>query len=135
MPDIRINREVAEKEIVGTWRLDPGSTALASNDFGGDYVPDASQPNTIVFNPDGTCRYRSVSQMPTRHIDESGEWSIVPTSDKPERYEIKMTLKMEGGGTSGFDIGIRERSGELVLWQFWGDPDSWHFLEYRRSDP
>jgi len=133
-PDIRIKRKVAEREIVGTWHLDPKSSALVLDHDGDDYLMDASKPHVIVFDEDGTCRYSSVMQMPTRYVDSIGDWSIVPTSNDPRGSKVDIRLKTDGGGTHMFSLDIKEESGELILWEFWSDPDLWNFLEYKRKD-
>lgn len=132
MPDIRIKHKVAETEVVGTWHLDPKSSALAEDHDGDDYVMDATKPHTIVFSADGTCHYRSVLQMPTRYIDAVGQWKTSSPSDKPEGSEVQIELNMPDGGTQMISLDIREDSGELILWTFWSDPDLWNFIEYKQ---
>ena len=132
IPDIRIKRKVAESEIIGTWQLDPKSSALVVDNDGNDYVIDSSKPHTMVFRSDGTCQYRSVLQMPTRYVDAIGEWSIGTDSDNPKGCKINMKLKSDGG-TYMFSLDLKEESGELVIWEFWSDPDLWNFLEYKRK--
>lgn len=133
-PDIRIQRTVTESEIVGVWELDPQSSALAADHDGDDYDVDPSQQHLIEFRADGTWRYRSVLQMPTRHIDAAGSWSMVAPSDAPRGSRIEIGLQMDDGGTYLFSLDIREESGELVLREFWDDPDPWIFLDYQRKD-
>ena len=132
MPDIRIKRKVADREIVGIWHLDPASSALAADYDGDDYRMDPEKPHTIVFRSDGTCRYRSVMQMPTRFVDAEGEWSIVPTADDSKGCMVEMRLKLDDGETK-CALDFREKSGALVLWEFWSDPDLWNLLEYKRD--
>lgn len=134
LPDTRIKRQVAESEIIGTWELDPASSALAVDHDGDDYLMEPGQAHTIVFNADGTCHYRSVMQMPTRHVDAAGTWCITPTDDDPRGCHVDLELRIDGEGTSSFSLDLREESGELILWEFWGDPDLWNFLEYRKAE-
>ena len=82
---------------------------------------DPSKPHEIIFRPDGTCRYRSVLQLPTRYIDAEGKWSIEPTSDDPKGSEIQLAI--DSGGTIMFTLDAKEESGRLVLWEFWSDPN------------
>lgn len=133
LPDIRIKRKVATSELVGTWVLDPKSSAMAKDHDGDTYVPATGQPHTIVFNADGTCHYRSVLQMPTRYVDASGDWSIVTPTDNPKGCEVKIILNSASTGTTQFSLDLKEESGHLILWQFWSDPDLWNFLEYKRT--
>lgn len=132
LPDIRIKRLVDPSEIVGTWELDPGSSALAADNSIDRYVADPTKPHEITFKEDGTCQYRSVFQMPTRFVEASGEWELGSTEGDPRGSEIDLSLQIEGEGTHSFSLDLREEAGELILWEFWGDPDSWRFLEYRR---
>jgi hypothetical protein len=131
-PDIRIKRLITAGEVVGTWQLDPKSSALVADGDNEDYNMDSSKPHEIIFRSDGTCRYRSVLQMPTRYVDAEGKWSIVPTSDDPKGSEIELAI--DSGGTYMFSLDAKEESGRLVLWEFWSDPDLWNFLEYKRKD-
>jgi hypothetical protein len=131
-PDIRLKRLITAGEVVGTWQLDPKSSALEVDGDNQDYIMDPSKPHEIIFRPDGTCRYRSVLQLTTGYVDAEGKWSIVPTSDDPKGSEIKLAIDF--GGTNMFSLDVKEESGKLVLWEFWSDPDLWDFLEYKRID-
>lgn len=132
LPDIRIKRRITPEEVVGTWLLDPKSSALQTDGDHEDCLIDSSLPHEVVFRPDGTCRYRSLLQMPTRYVDCEGTWSIVPSSDDPRGSEIKLVI--ESGGGLQFSLDAKEESGQLILWEFWSDPDLWSFLEYRRRE-
>lgn len=134
LPDTRLKRQVAESEVVGTWELDPASSALALDHDGDDYAMEPGKPHTIVFNADGTCRYRSVLQMPTRHVDATGTWRITPTPDDPSGCTVDLELKTEDGATTSFSLDFREEHDELIIWEYWSDPDLWNFLDYRRAD-
>lgn len=133
MPDIRIKRKVAASEVLGTWSLDPKSSALAAGNSLDRCEADPTKPHTITFSADGTCRYRSVLQMPARYLDAYGEWEITPTADDPKGSEVDVSLEIDGDGTYMLSLDLREESGELIFWEFWGDPDSWRFLEYKRK--
>lgn len=132
-PDIRIKRQVDKNEIIGTWQLDAKSSALAMDHDGDSYEMNTANPHEIRFNPDGTCRYRSVLQMPTRFIDAIGNWSIEPTHDDVRGCMIAIQLRTDEGETHTFNLDIKEEAGALVIWEFWSDPDLWNFLEYRRN--
>jgi hypothetical protein len=92
LPDIRIKRKVAPSELVGTWVLDPKSSAMAEDHDGDNYLPEAGLPHTITINEDGTCRYRSVLQMPTRYVDSQGKWTITTSPDNPKGSELEIRL-------------------------------------------
>lgn len=132
MPDIRIKRKVTESEILGTWELDPKSSAFASDTID-RYERASAKAYTIRFNSDGSCHYQSVSQFPTRYVNAHGKWKISPDTENPKGCLIDIELKTDGGGTHIFTLDLKEHSGELILWEFWGDPDSWRFLEYKRK--
>lgn len=133
MPDFRIKRKVAANEIIGTWELDPKSSAFATDNDIDRHKADPTKVHAITFVAGGTCQFRSVLQMPTRYVDALGEWEISPTDDDPKGSQIDISLKIEGDARHTFSMGLKEISGELILWQFWGDPDSWKFVEYRRQ--
>jgi hypothetical protein len=71
--------------------------------------------------------------MPARYVDASGEWKIVTPADNPKGCQVKMILNGGGTGTIEFSLDLKEESGQLVLWEFWSDPDLWNFLEYKRT--
>ena len=134
MPDIRVKRKVAESEIQGVWVLDPKSSALASDNSIDRYEDASAKVHKITFNPDGTCHYQSVLQMPTRYVDAHGTWKIGSDADNPKGSVIDILLKTDSDGTYMFSLDLKEESGVLILWEFWGDPDSWRFLEYKRKE-
>jgi len=133
IPEKRIKRIVGEHEIVGIWELDPSSSALAEDHDGDNYAIDSSKPHSIVLNADGTCRYRSVLQMPTRYIDATGIWAIEFQADDPKGSEVRIELNTITGGTQMITMEIKEESGDLILWNFWSDPDLWNLLEYNKK--
>jgi hypothetical protein len=133
MPDIRIKRKVTESEIQGMWILDLKSSALASDNSIDRYEDASAKVHKITFNADGTCHYQSVLQMPTRYVDAHGTWEIGSDPDNPRGSVIDIRLKSDAEGTYMFSLDLKEDSGELILWEFWGDPDSWRFLEYNRK--
>lgn len=133
MPDIRIKRKVDFSEVVGTWVLDPKSTAIAEDYDGDNFVPHPTKPHTITFNSDGTCHYRSVLQMPTRYVDTTGKWSITTDTKNPKVSKIQIELSEPTGKEYSFSLDFREESGHLIIWEFWNDPDLWNFLDYKRQ--
>jgi hypothetical protein len=131
-PDRHLRRRVSENEVVGTWRLLPSSLDTVQKDAG--YRPaEASRPHDIVFRADGTCHFRSIDEAPptrTEYFDTEGTWKLVhypPFSDgKPNEVQITVDIR-------GINFNLAEVKHRLHLWQFWGDPDEWLFLEYEKT--
>ena len=62
-------------------------------------------------------------------------WVLV--HDKPGLFdgrkanELRMTLDL-AGKTLSTHLNIARENNELILWDYFSDPDLWQFLEYKR---
>jgi hypothetical protein len=135
MPDRNISDALPSTQIVGTWVLTGKSLELLKRDG----YADSGKPHQIVFHADGRCDYSSVEFGPPKssHETRAGTWMLlqnVPESGGTKANEVSMTFK-EPGITRGEALNIARENGALILWKFYGDPDSWEFIEYRREQP
>lgn len=126
-----LDREVEAAELVGTWYM--RSSSMDSLRFAGATGEIDPDSNFFVLDSDGTCLFNSIPL--TRSNIES---ALVETSTQC-RWELsevghqalRLTMAdIEGGGIYHFD---ETAEGELVLWYWVDDPDSWKYVEYSRE--
>lgn len=123
MPDRNISDRIAEKDLVGTWVLTAESLKLLKRDG----YQDAEQVQQIVFKDDGRCEYSGVEIYKPKlsYKSTQGSWKL--------KHDVK-----ESGGTKANaielpvagELNLARKDGVLILWAFYGDPDSWEFMEY-----
>ncbi len=134
-PDRNVTRKVAEAEVVGTWRLTAGSLALLQRD---GFVADPTHAYTITFNVDGTLRFASVIDdfRSGRYFDVPGTWTLEHNTNGNSNVHKAnaLSLRIEvPGSTNNRYLNFAEENGKLQLWNYYGDPDSWEFMEYERD--
>ncbi len=125
LSDIRLRREVANAEVIGTWTLREESLKLVLSG-GVKQVGDA--PCGLEVRADGSCRYRSFHFYPTRIEDLEGRWTIRPTPGEKQIYELSISTKK-----SVFGVSVGEENGRLFLWEYLGDPDEGAYLKYDKQ--
>lgn len=92
------------------------------------------RPHEIVFRADGTCRFRSIDEWgPARveYLDTEGTWKLVhypPFGGETKANEIQIAIAMRG-----VNFNLADEKHRLHLWQYWGDPDEWLFLDYEKN--
>jgi len=131
LPDIRLKRNAAPSEIVGLWTITAESLRDIKTDSDAKSVDGPRDIYQIEFRGDGTLTYRSLLQMPTRHVDAKGRWKLVPLSERKAGNELSVLLDLDGG-SYGFSLDFTEEKGKLLLWTFFGDPDSWRLEMYEK---
>jgi hypothetical protein len=132
--DRHMTRKVATSEIVGTWKMTAASLQLLKRD---GYVPSPGETQTITFNADGSLAFASVLDdfKAGTYNTCSGMWKL--NHDKTIDNEtvranaINIELKRTSD-THLRTLSLAEVGGKLRLWNFYGDPDSWEFIEYER---
>lgn len=137
-----IEREVRAEEVVGVWTLCYEGTTKNQLEADG-YRPSPDAIHEIELRADGTCRYRSVTEVfmiprsSTRYVDAEGTWSLrtfvlaVGPFKKVKSTEIILNVKEAGGR----GLGITELFGPLQLWEPWGDTDGTVPHYYSRKAP
>ena len=130
-PDIRIKRPVAAAEVAGTWVLRGDCLTVAKQDHFHPYHEQSGHAHEIEIRADGTCRFRSITQMPTDYLDCEGTWRLGHSSKDKDAPQLDLLLQRNG--VYGFSMDFTEENGHLVLWEYWGDPDEWQFLKYDKQ--
>jgi hypothetical protein len=136
MPSRDISERVEDVAVIGTWRLTEKSLRTLERD---GFRRDPGHAYTIVFAPNNVCRFASVDTFldldkPT-YVDARCTWTLEHDVRDSNDRRIPNQMKLEVNGPKGpfaWDFGFARDDGTLVLWEFYGDPDQWEFLEYAK---
>lgn len=136
LPDRNLTRTVAETEIVGVWRLTDESLELLQRD---GFVADPDIDYTLALHADGVLQFDSVIDdfRSGTYQTIGGTWRLDHNSEGDSNIEKPNVLEMElrsPGSTHFRSLNFGEEEGQLILWNYYGDPDSWEFMEYERID-
>lgn len=137
LPNRNLNETLSEKDVIGTWKLTQDSLRLLTRD---KFRSDPSHLYTITFRLDGTCTFASVSDefQGGTYTVVDGTWRLehdtTGDSNLRKRNAIQMKLRPKSDHTVerylNFD---RDKRKQLILWNYYGDPDQWEFIEYIRN--
>ena len=136
LPDRHLNEYVTKGDVVGTWRLTDEALTLLNN---GAFKSEESHANTVSFREDGTCEFHSVMNDPTGSVyrELSGTWTLTHDTKSGANVRRKNSLDMTLQAddlTIYTGLSFDRVDGELVLWEFYGDPDMWEFVEYLKVE-
>ena len=135
LQDRSLTEYVADKDVIGVWTLASNSLALLVRD--GLKEPE-NQTNQIIFHADGTCLFHTVLDdfKSGTHHEATGQWKLEKDTKGDSNVQKKNAVRMElvlPTTTCLKYLNFDRRNGELVLWSFYGDPDSWEFMEYAKT--
>lgn len=137
LPDRNLKSRLERGDIIGKWALTSNSLALLTRD---GFTPDEHSAYTIDFRTDGTLAYQSVLAgfHTGTYLNIQGAWELqhdtTDHSNIRSKNAIDMTLTTPEGTQSRGLMFDTDRHG-LILWEYYGDPDSWEFMEYRKAEP
>ena len=135
LPDRSLKQYVSENDVVGTWELTADSMKLLERD---GYNRVSNAPNVVVFLADGTCTFNTVLDefKGGTHYNVQGKWVLerdtMGDSTIRKKNAIRMDLKSPATTYQKY-LNLDRRGGRLILWSFYGDPDSWEFMEYEKA--
>ncbi|HUU42711.1 MAG TPA: hypothetical protein VMX57_02970 [Planctomycetota bacterium] len=93
----------------------------------------------MTINSDGTIAFASVLELSDpweyRYTTAAGTWKLEHDTARGSNVTTKNTLSLDmrtAGKTVYHYLYFAEDRGPLLLWNYYGDPDSWEFLEYTR---
>lgn len=132
--DRTLDREVVPEELVGSWVLRPESVQNLNSI--GIKIVEGRFFHELEFDADGGCRLRTflpedvqLTGPPPAVTSSKCRWTLgqgaahqrlsIALLDAPEK-----TIRYRFTEANG---------GELVIWQYIGDPDAWRYLEYSKS--
>ena len=128
--DRSIRERIDEAAIVGTWQLTPESLDLLTRD---GFHTDRSINYEISFSQGGTCKFASALDLdrPTRYVVSECTWSLKHDTTCGSNITTKNAREiLLLPSRAGYCLSFTRNQGNIVLWQGYGDPDSWEFLEY-----
>lgn len=133
LPDISVKRKLAREDVIGVWVPTDDTLALAE----GEGVQGTAPPKLFIeLKADGTCVYESISSEydHLEYIKATGTWVLRhdPETQGGDSNEIRFVLQKPDGG-HGFSMDFTDDYGELMMWTFHGDPDSWDLVKHRRE--
>ena len=64
-------------------------------------------------------------------MSKQGTWELAKADDNPNLSKLK--FRFEGTGYQQITLNFKEKEGVLIIYEFWGDPDSWEFLEFIKT--
>ena len=130
LPDIRLKRKVTPDELVGVWTMTQDSFEDIKTDSEASGIKGSHKDYRIEIQQDCTLRYRSLLQMPTRTVDYRGTWQLKPQTGSTKGDRLHLLL--EANGTHSISFDFTEENRKLVLWTYFGDPDSWRLEKYEK---
>ena len=134
-PNRNLKEWVSESKLIGVWELTPKSLKLIEK---GGYSPPPGALHTIKLKPDGLLEFRSALDWwdTARYVHQDGKWYLEHNTTGSDNVEKKNALRLElpRFEVNGIVVYLNfdETDGKLILWNYYGDPDSWEFLEYVR---
>ena len=137
LPNRNLKSRVERSEVVGKWVLTTNSLGLLTRD---GFNANEHSVYMIEFRTDGTLAYQSVLAgfHTGTYQNVQGTWVLQhgtkAHSNIRSKNAIDMTLKTSGGTHSRGLLFDKDKHG-IILWEYYGDPDSWEFMEYRKAEP
>ena len=135
-PDRNLKEYIQESDIVGEWFLQPASLALLARD---GFETNAAYRYNIQFMTNGGCVFQSVvtAFKGGAYFDIAGIWRLEHDTTGGSDIKVKNAIRLElplPNTTHLSYLHLDKREAALVLWSFYGDPDSWEFMEYKRAE-
>jgi hypothetical protein len=129
-PDRNVSEFLPDAAIVGTWRLTRESLANIERD---GFRRERSHRYVIVLRRDRTCEFASVVAefKGSRYVESSCVWVLQHQTRGDSNVEKANALQLQVKGQE-INFNFTREHGELMLWDYCGDPDEWKFLEYSR---
>jgi hypothetical protein len=130
-PDRNLGETLSEEMIIGRWHLSRSTLQLLVRD---GFETSPEHRYTLDLLPGGSCVFESVSFG--QYVSAPCAWSLEHDTTGDSNIEKKNALRLEihaAQGMRGHYLNFARVDGELVMWNYHGDPDSWEFMEYERG--
>lgn len=131
--DRYLKREVTQEEVVGTWVLRPES--VQDLDSIGIQIGDDRSSHRLELDADGGCELRTflpedveLTGSAPAVTSSTCRWDLVQGGS---HQQLSIELLDAPGKTIRYSF-TEAKGGELVIWQYIGDPDAWRYLEYSK---
>ena len=136
LPDRNLKDYVRETDVIGAWNLQQESLDLLIRD---GFATNASHQYHIQFLTNGICVFQSVADKSIggEYYDVQGTWKLEHDTTGGSNFGKKNAIRLElplPNTTHLSYLNLDKRDNALVLWSFYGDPDSWEFIEYMKQN-
>ena len=136
IPDRDLNEYVSEEDVVGVWSLSHDSLDLLVRD---GFRSDETHQYEIEFLSNGEVVFRSVVSYFGRgtYYEMEGKWKLEHDTTGNSNGEKKNVIRMEfnhSDGPRGLYLNFDKQGEDLVLWEFYSDPDLQDFMEYTKVE-
>lgn len=125
-----LDRAVSTEELVGSWTLTPaGVRDLRSSGIESEA---RRSLHVIRLDGDGSCEFNTFlpseirADRPPRVVSSSCTWEL----SEGRRQSLSIELP---GADSRATYHFSDE-GELLIWQYIGDPDAWRYVEYSKAE-
>ncbi len=135
LPDINLTRKVSKAELVGTWVL----TAQAKKMIAAEQTASKKPPTGYIkLLADGSCEFSSIYSVNYSlvHLESKGKWVLEHDTTGDSNYKKKNALRLDMESSqfaSNTYLNFTQDNGKLLLWSFYGDPDSFDLIEYHKQ--
>jgi hypothetical protein len=122
-------KDVKPERVVGTWDALPSTSKRFLT-----YPVSAGTVSTIEFSSGGRCLLHAFINNGDLFSGE-GTWRLTTLTDLYDSATILeiMLPNSEGGRPHVFDYFFSRLRGNLVFWEYLGDPDAAEYIEYERE--
>ena len=133
-PDLR--RYVTDDELIGVWVHTSDTERIIARD-----KPSGTRPSKchLTLYKYGTCDFNVVYEGYDcfAYRNSSGHWKLEHDTEgnSNRRKKNAIAFDMEAPGFPGnMYLNLRKKDGRLILWDWYGDPDSREFIEYVKEE-
>ena len=129
-------RYVTQDELIGVWIHTSDTKRIIARD-----KPSGTRPLKchITLHKDGTCDFDSVygHYKSFAYRKSSGRWTLEHDTEGNSNRRKKNAIAFDinaSGFAGNMYLNLKEKNGKLILWAWYGDPDSREFIEYIKED-
>ena len=133
-----LKKGLNESDVVGVWKMSADSLKLLTRE---GFQPEASYKYTLTLKPDGKCHFASANVGITEgiYMIADGEWKLEHVTTGDSKFLKKNVLNIALNNANidtiyitNIQFNFTQKRGNLLLWNYFGDPDSCEYIEYER---
>jgi hypothetical protein len=130
--DRELRRKVGSSDLVGYWAVTP--TGIEGLQFAGHRRHLVASEHEIELRPGGRCRYQSFRDVMEARGDDEGYVASECNWDLRDQEQQTLHIRLDVD-KSDVIFRLAEQKGQLLLWQYAGDPDAWRYFEFAKRPP
>ena len=140
LPDRHLKVLPSPEEMVGRWTIDAASIERMKSEQ--RFYPMSKlnpEDHLIVLREGGTCSFKSYSpfQFDRNYVVSEGPWKLVLEGPDVEyegkRASLEITLTPTANAYVVARFSIVRENGNLILWQYIGDPDRVKYADFYKA--